>query len=86
VVTPWEQIEVTIPNEDLWGLDALLPDGIPLYLYDTPSAFPTDDTFSGYITWMPTLPHDRHGFDRQQVLVDPNDLREDNGNREILPD
>ena len=78
MITPWEQIEVTIPDEVLWGLGVLLPDGILLDLYDTPSASLVSDTFNGRVTWMPTLPLDLHKLDRQQILVDLNDLWDDN--------
>ena len=41
VLTPWEQIEVTISKEVIWGLGVLLPDGILLNVYGASSVFLT---------------------------------------------
>ena len=84
--TPWEQIEVTVPKEVFRGLGVLLPDGVLLDLYNASSAPLACDILDRYITWVPTFPLDLHELDRQQVLIDVDDLWDDNRHGEILLD
>ena len=77
-LTPWEQIEVTVSNEIFRALGVLLPDGILLDIYDAFSVSLQVTTPSGHLTWVPAFPFGLHELDRQQVLVDLDDLRDDN--------